>query len=167
MGISAPIGVLPPYLLQHTLFSSILLLNNWFNHISHSYSDITCSFFTLTCNIVWSEFSRYYINFKYRFIFQRPHCNIRVYLWRTGSRNHIVTQSIKKLKAEDKEWALNPDGFKRVSDGRHVDITTLPDDDTGLYYKEESNIASNTRTVAASARFESKAEMKTFVSITA
>ena len=54
-----------------------------------------------------------------------------------GKRAFIVTQSIKKLKAEDKEWALNPVGFKRVSDGKNVDITTLPDDDTGLYYKEE------------------------------
>lgn len=54
-----------------------------------------------------------------------------------GKRAFIVTQSIKKLKTEDKEWALNPVGFKRVSDGKNVDITTLPDDDTGLYYKEE------------------------------
>ena len=54
-----------------------------------------------------------------------------------GKRAFIVTQSIKKLKAEDKEWALNPVGFKSVSDGKNVDITTLPDDDTGLYYKEE------------------------------
>lgn len=54
-----------------------------------------------------------------------------------GKRAFIVTQSIKKLKAEDKEWALNPAAFKRVSDGKDVDITTLPDDDTGLYYKEE------------------------------
>ncbi len=54
-----------------------------------------------------------------------------------GKRAFIVTQSIKKLKAEDKEWALNPVAFKRVSDGKDVDITTLTDDDTGLYYKEE------------------------------
>ena len=54
-----------------------------------------------------------------------------------GKRAFIVTQSIKKLKAEDKEWALNPVGFKRVSDGKNVDISTLSDDDTGLYYKEE------------------------------
>jgi len=54
-----------------------------------------------------------------------------------GERAFIVTQSIKKLKAEDKEWTLNPGGFKRVSDGKDVDITTLSDDDTGLYYKEE------------------------------
>ena len=54
-----------------------------------------------------------------------------------GERAFIVTQSIKKLKAEDKEWALNSTGFKRVSDNKEVDITTLPDDDTGLYYKDE------------------------------
>ncbi len=54
-----------------------------------------------------------------------------------GERAFIVTQSIKKLKAEDKEWALNPKGFKRVSDGKEIDIATLSDDDTGLYYKDE------------------------------
>lgn len=54
-----------------------------------------------------------------------------------GERAFIVTQSIKKLKAEDKEWALDPRGFKRVADGKDVDITALSDDDTGLYYKEE------------------------------
>ena len=54
-----------------------------------------------------------------------------------GERAFIVTQSIKKLKAEDKEWALDGKGFKRVSDDTPVDISKLPDDDTGLYYKEE------------------------------
>ena len=54
-----------------------------------------------------------------------------------GERAYIVTQSIKKLKKEEKEWALNPQGFKRVSDGTPVDITKLPDDDKGLYYKDE------------------------------
>lgn len=54
-----------------------------------------------------------------------------------GERAFIVTQSIKKLKAEDKEWALDPSGFKRVSDGQEIDISSLSDDDTGLYYKEE------------------------------
>ena len=54
-----------------------------------------------------------------------------------GERAHIVTQSIKKLKKEEKEWALNPQGFKRVSDDTPVDITKLPADDKGLYYKDE------------------------------
>ena len=54
-----------------------------------------------------------------------------------GERAYIVTQSIKKLKKEEKEWALDPQGFKRVSDDKTVDITKLPEDDKGLYYKDE------------------------------
>ena len=54
-----------------------------------------------------------------------------------GERAYIVTQSIKKLKKEEKEWALSPQGFKRVSDDLPVDISKLPEDDKGLYYKEE------------------------------
>lgn len=54
-----------------------------------------------------------------------------------GERAYIVTQSIKKLKKEEKEWALNLQGFKRISDDKPVDITNLPDDDKGLYYKDE------------------------------
>ena len=54
-----------------------------------------------------------------------------------GERAFIVTQSIKKLRAEDKEWALSKKGFKRVSDDTPIDLSDLPDDDTGLYYKEE------------------------------
>lgn len=55
----------------------------------------------------------------------------------TGERAFIVTQSIKKLPAEDKDWALDKSGFRRVSDDKPIDITQLPDDDTGLYYKDE------------------------------
>ena len=54
-----------------------------------------------------------------------------------GERAFIVTQSIKKLPAEDRTWALNKNGFRRVSDDMPVDITTLPDNDTNLYYKDE------------------------------
>ena len=54
-----------------------------------------------------------------------------------GERAYIETQSIKKLKKEEKEWALSPQGFKRVSDDKPVDITKLPEDDKGLYYKDE------------------------------
>lgn len=54
-----------------------------------------------------------------------------------GERAYIVTQSIKKLKKEEKEWALDKKGFKRVSDDTPVDITRLPADDKGLYYKDE------------------------------
>lgn len=62
--------------------------------------------------------------------------DIRVYN-HMGERAYIVTQSIKKLKKEEKEWALDPQGFKRVSDDAPVDITKLPADDKGLYYKDE------------------------------
>ena len=54
-----------------------------------------------------------------------------------GERAFIVTQSIKKLNKEDKNWALDKTGFKRVSDDSPVDFSKIPDDDTGLYYKDE------------------------------
>ena len=53
-----------------------------------------------------------------------------------GKRAYIVTQSIKKLKKDDKQWALDPHGFKRVSDDHPVDIAKLSADDKGLYYKD-------------------------------
>ncbi len=54
-----------------------------------------------------------------------------------GERAYIVTQSIKKLKKEEQEWALDPQGFKKVSDDTPVDITKLNSNDKGLYYKDE------------------------------
>ncbi|WP_373265120.1 IS1634 family transposase [Hungatella hathewayi] len=55
-----------------------------------------------------------------------------------GQRSFIVTQSIKKLPAEDREWALNRKGFKRLSDDAPVDITQLSEADRpGLFYKDE------------------------------
>lgn len=54
-----------------------------------------------------------------------------------GERAYIVTQSIKKLKKEEKEWSLDPQGFKKVSDDTPVDITKLNSNDKGLYYKDE------------------------------
>ena len=60
-----------------------------------------------------------------------------------GERAFIVTQSIKKLPAEDRAWALDRSGFKRVSDNVPVDITALPEDDSGLYYKDEPYTTKN------------------------
>ncbi|MDY4923318.1 IS1634 family transposase [Frisingicoccus sp.] len=55
-----------------------------------------------------------------------------------GQRAFIVTQSIKKLPAEDRAWALDRNGFKRLSDNVSVDITKLSEDDKDyLYYKDE------------------------------
>ena len=54
-----------------------------------------------------------------------------------GERAFIVTQSIKKLNKDDKKWALDKTGFKRVSDDSPVDLSKISEDDTGLYYKDE------------------------------
>ncbi|MFR3234748.1 MAG: IS1634 family transposase [Blautia producta] len=54
-----------------------------------------------------------------------------------GERAFIVTQSIKKLNKEDTKWALDKNGFKRVSDDTPVNLSEIPDDDNGLYYKDE------------------------------
>lgn len=62
--------------------------------------------------------------------------NIREYN-HMGERAFIVTQSIKRLNAEDKAWALSKEGFKRVSDNQPVDISKISEDDQHLYYKDE------------------------------
>lgn len=55
-----------------------------------------------------------------------------------GQRAFIVTQSIKKLPAQDREWALSRNGFKRLLDDMPADITELTEDDKDyLYYKDE------------------------------
>lgn len=55
-----------------------------------------------------------------------------------GKRAFIVTQSIKKLPKEDREWALSPKGFKRVMDDEPVDINNLKETDrVHLFYKDE------------------------------
>ena len=53
-----------------------------------------------------------------------------------GERSFIVTQSIRKLRSEEKTWALDTKGFRRVFDDKPVDITTISSDDKHLYYKD-------------------------------
>lgn len=53
-----------------------------------------------------------------------------------GNRSFIVTQSIKKLRNEDKELALNGKGFRRLSDHKKVNLNQLDEDENQLYYKE-------------------------------
>lgn len=54
-----------------------------------------------------------------------------------GERSFIVTQSIKKLPAEDREWALNGSGFKRLSDDSAVDLSRIGEEEKrGLFYKD-------------------------------
>ena len=66
--------------------------------------------------------------------------NIRNYN-HMGERAFIVTQSIKKLKNELKEWALSKTGFKRLIDDKPVNLAELPEDDMNLYYKEEPYVS--------------------------
>ncbi|MBR5180587.1 MAG: IS1634 family transposase [Lachnospiraceae bacterium] len=61
-----------------------------------------------------------------------------------GERAFIVTQSIKKLDAENKELALNRDGFKRLSDNKKVSAAEIEKADSDdLYYKEIPYISGN------------------------
>lgn len=61
-----------------------------------------------------------------------------------GERAFIVTQSIKKLDATNKELALNREGFKRLSDSQKVSAKEMDNaDDDELYYKEVPYISGN------------------------
>ena len=54
-----------------------------------------------------------------------------------GKRAFIVTQSIKKLRAEDKELALNKKDFRRLSDNKRIAFEAITEDGSNeLYYKE-------------------------------
>lgn len=53
-----------------------------------------------------------------------------------GQRSFIVTQSIKKLSAEDREWALNGSGFRRLSDGKSVNLSEIREEKDDLFYKD-------------------------------
>ncbi len=56
-------------------------------------------------------------------------------------RAFIVTQSLKKLKKEERESAMNDEGWRRVSDNKPVDIREIRENPEQfkdmLYYKEE------------------------------
>lgn len=55
-----------------------------------------------------------------------------------GERAFITTQSIKKLKAHLRKWALDPKGWSLTDDGRTYDITELDEekDNDKVFYKE-------------------------------
>lgn len=55
-----------------------------------------------------------------------------------GRRAFIVTQSIKKLPKEDREWALDPKGFKCLINDKPADIGHLEEegDRSQLFYKD-------------------------------
>lgn len=58
-------------------------------------------------------------------------------LW---DRAYIITHSLKKMKKEDREIALNPTQFRKVGSPKFVDLRTLDEADeevyNSIYYKE-------------------------------
>ena len=61
-----------------------------------------------------------------------------------GKRAFIVTQSIRKLRAEDKELALNRKNFRRLSDNKRISFEAVSGEDSSeLYYKEIPYISGN------------------------
>lgn len=57
-----------------------------------------------------------------------------------GNRSYVITQSLKKMKDEDKQIALSPKQFKKLGEERFVDISTIDESDPVIYetvyYKE-------------------------------
>lgn len=57
-----------------------------------------------------------------------------------GNRAYIITHSLKKMKKEDRDVALNPTQFKKVGTTRFIDLRTLDENDeevyNSIYYKE-------------------------------
>ncbi len=57
-----------------------------------------------------------------------------------GNRAYVITQSLKKMKKEEKEIALNPKQFKKPGSNRFIDLSTLDESDSEvyetIYYKE-------------------------------
>ena len=57
-----------------------------------------------------------------------------------GNRAYIITHSLKKMKKEDREIALNPTQFRRIGADKFIDIRTLDESDeevyNTIYYKE-------------------------------
>lgn len=57
-----------------------------------------------------------------------------------GNRAYIITHSLKKMKKEDRDVALNPTQFKKVGTTRFIDLRTLDETDeevyNSIYYKE-------------------------------
>lgn len=57
-----------------------------------------------------------------------------------GKRSYVITQSLKKMRGEDREIALKPTQFKKPGSDKWIDISTLDESDPKvyetIYYKE-------------------------------
>lgn len=78
-----------------------------------------------------------------------------------GGRGYVVTQSLKKLKQEYRETALNPKQFRKLGSSEWIDISALDETDPEIYetiyYKEvpvESKKLSETMIVTYSPKYK-------------
>ena len=78
-----------------------------------------------------------------------------------GGRSYVVTQSLKKLKKEDREIALNPKQYRKIGSDKFVDLNELDETDPlvyeSVYYKEvpiESKKLSETLIVTYSPKYK-------------
>lgn len=57
-----------------------------------------------------------------------------------GKRSYVITQSLKKMREEDRQIALNPKQFRRPGSDQFIDLSTLDESDSDIYetifYKE-------------------------------
>ena len=57
-----------------------------------------------------------------------------------GSRAYVITHSLKKMKQEDRDIAMNPTQFRKVGSDKFIDINELDENDedvlNSVYYKE-------------------------------
>lgn len=77
-----------------------------------------------------------------------------------GNRSYVITQSLKKLKKDDREIALNPCQFRKIGSNKFIDISKLDENDPEVYetvyYKEvpiESTKLSETLIVTYSPKY--------------
>ncbi len=57
-----------------------------------------------------------------------------------GDRSYVITQSLKKMREEDRQIALRPTQFRKLGSNKFIDISTLDESDPEVYetvfYKE-------------------------------
>ncbi|TDW07528.1 DDE family transposase [Breznakia blatticola] len=77
-----------------------------------------------------------------------------------GNRSYVITQSLKKLKKEDREIALNPKQYRKIGTDEFVDLSALDETNkevfNSVYYKEiplESKKISETLIVTYSPKY--------------
>ena len=64
-----------------------------------------------------------------------------------GNRSYVITQSLKKMKKEDRDIALNPTQYKALGSNKTIDLRTLDENEEKVfnttYYKEIPVVTGN------------------------